>query len=222
MPVISAKEISKIYETADATPVLSGVSLDIAKGESVAIIGKSGSGKSTFMHILATLDKPTTGSLEIDGADALKLSSRALDSLRNRKFGFVFQQFFLNGRDTSLDNVALPLVIAGVPLGERRRKALEMLTAVGLSEQAKMLAANLSGGQKQRLVIARALVTDPEVIFADEPTGNLDTENGKIVTDLLFGLQKEKGITLVIVTHDTDLAKLCDRVVHIKDGRIVA
>ncbi len=219
--ILEAVNITKIYENGVDIPALSDVTLQIKKGESVAIIGKSGSGKSTLMHILATLDRPTSGSLIVGETDATKFTSRDLDRLRNQKFGFVFQQFFLNARHTCLENVMLPLVIRGVPKKERQKKAMDLLTSVGLIDQANQKARDLSGGQKQRLCIARALVTDPEVIFADEPTGNLDTENGKIITDLLFKLQKEKGITLIIVTHDPDLAKLCDRSIVIKDGRIV-
>ncbi|HEX9503675.1 MAG TPA: ABC transporter ATP-binding protein [Patescibacteria group bacterium] len=219
--ILQTINVTKIYENGVDTPALSDISLTIKKGESVAIIGKSGSGKSTLMHILATLDRPTSGSLIVDNIDATKFSSKDLDNLRNQKFGFVFQQFFLNGRNTCLENVMLPLVIGGVSKKERQRKAKEILAAVGLSAQINQKANNLSGGQKQRLCLARALVTDPQIIFADEPTGNLDTENGKIVIELLFRLQKEKGITLIIVTHDPDLSKLCDRSILIKDGRIV-
>ncbi len=219
--MLQANNITKIYENAEDFPALSGISFDIKKGESVAIIGKSGSGKSTLMHIMATLDRPTSGSLVLDETDTTQLSAKGLDKLRNKKFGFVFQQFFLNARYSCLDNVALPLVIAGISKKERINKARELLALVGLSDQEKQKAGTLSGGQKQRLCIARALVNDPEVIFADEPTGNLDTENGKIVTDLLFKLQKEKGITLIIVTHDLDIATLCERSIVLKDGRIV-
>ncbi len=219
--VLEAKNLTKIYDNSSDIPALSDVSFVIQKGESVAIIGKSGSGKSTLMHILATLDRPTSGRLIIDQQDATGFSSKQLDQMRSQKFGFVFQQFFLNGRNTCLENVMLPLVINGVSKKERTQKAMDMLAAVGLTDKAKQKANDLSGGQKQRLCIARALVTNPEVIFADEPTGNLDTENGRIVVDLLFKLQKEKGITLIIVTHDPDLAKLCDRSIVMKDGKIV-
>lgn len=221
MNILQTINVTKIYENGVDVPALSEVSLAIEKGESVAIIGKSGSGKSTLMHILATLDRPTSGTLIVDNIDATKFSSKDLDSLRNKKFGFVFQQFFLNGRNTCLENVILPLVIGGITKKERIRKAKEVLAAVGLIQQENQKANDLSGGQKQRLCIARALVTDPEVIFADEPTGNLDTENGRIVMDLLFRLQQEKGITLIIVTHDPDLAKLCSREIVLSDGMIV-
>lgn len=221
MKIIETIKLTKIYESAsEGLPALSDISLSIEQGESVAIIGKSGSGKSTLMHILATLDRPTSGSLVIDGKDVVSFSAKDLDSLRNTKFGFVFQQFFLNGRSSCLDNVILPLVIKGISKKERARIGFEMLQAVGLSDKAAQRANDLSGGQKQRLCIARALVTKPSVIFADEPTGNLDTENGRIVTDLLFSLQKRENITLIIVTHDPDIANLCDRTIVIKDGKI--
>jgi putative ABC transport system ATP-binding protein len=218
--IIQTLNITKLYENTDI-PALSDVSLTIKKGESVAIIGKSGSGKSTLMHILATLDRPSSGSLIVDNIDATKFSSKEVDNLRNKKFGFVFQHFFLNGRNTCLENVMLPLVIGGICKKERINKGRAMLAAVGLSDKENQKANNLSGGQKQRLCIARALVTNPEVIFADEPTGNLDTENGKNIMDLMFKLQREKGITLIIVTHDPDLANLCDRSIVLKDGKII-
>ena len=221
-PSIQAINITKTYGTGtEATQALRNVSFVINPGESVAIIGKSGSGKSTLMHILATLDRPTQGELVIGGRKTNDLKSADLDLLRNTKFGFVFQQFFLNGRNTVLENVTLPLVIMGVSSSERKTRAAGMLTAVGLLEKSNQKANDLSGGQKQRLVLARALITNPEVVFADEPTGNLDTENGRIVMDLLFKLQREKGITLVIVTHDPDIARQCDRIITIRDGEIV-
>lgn len=220
--LIEAKNISKIYPSGgEDTVALKDINVEIKQGESVAIIGKSGSGKSTLMHILATLDRPTDGELLFAGRHAHNLKPAQVDHVRNKRFGFVFQQFFLNARNTVLENVVLPLVIAGVPAAERTRKGLAMLEEVGLLDKAKKKAGELSGGQKQRLCIARALITKPLVIFADEPTGNLDTENGQIVTDLLFKLHKEHGITLVIVTHDPDLAKLCDRSIVMRDGRIV-
>jgi putative ABC transport system ATP-binding protein len=220
--IIQTQNLTKIYGNGDvSTAALKDVSINIEKGESVAIVGKSGSGKSTLMHILATLDRPTSGVLFIDGKNTTLLSNPELDRLRNQKFGFVFQQFFLNARNSCLENVMLPLVIQGLSGKERKSRGMAILSAVGLGDRANQKANDLSGGQKQRLCIARALVTNPDVIFADEPTGNLDSENGKIITDLLFNLQKIKGITLIIVTHDTDLANLCDRTITIKDGETV-
>lgn len=219
---IIAQHISKKYTSGkEDFSALKDISLTIKKGESLAIVGKSGSGKSTLMHILATLDKPTTGELSIEGKDINKLSEHNLDILRNDKIGFVFQQFFLNLHNTCLENVVLPQVIKGISPKERNKKGLELLKAVGLDEKANQQAIELSGGQKQRLCIARALMNDPDIIFADEPTGNLDSENGMLVMDLLFKLHKEKGITLVIVTHDADLAKLCEHQITLKDGEII-
>lgn len=222
MPIaLEAKDVTKIYGKKDnAFTALADITLAINKGESLAIVGKSGSGKSTLMHLMALLDKPTTGTLEIGGQDAGKLGNRKLDKLRNRTFGFVFQQFFLNGNASVLDNVILPLKIAGVGVRERNRRGLEALKQVEIEEKAKNKANDLSGGQKQRVVIARALINNPEIIFADEPTGNLDSATGQRIEDLLFDMNKTKGITLIIVTHDEDLAKRCSRQVHIKDGRI--
>ncbi len=221
-PVLDARNVTKVYgKGASAFSALSGVDLAIKKGESIAIIGKSGSGKSTLMHILALLDKPTEGEISIEGSDVKTLSVKDLDKLRNDTFGFVFQQFFLNANATVLENVILPLKIAGVPAIERKKRGMEVLKAVELEDKAKSKAIDLSGGQKQRAVIARALINNPQIIFADEPTGNLDTATGGKIEDLLFNLNKEKGITLVVVTHDDDLASRCNRQVNIKDGRIV-
>jgi putative ABC transport system ATP-binding protein len=219
---IATKNLTKVYgKKLAAFKALDDVSLEIQRGESVAIIGKSGSGKSTLMHILALLDVPTSGTVEISGVDATKLKTRQINRLRNRRFGFVFQQFFMNSRDTVLNNVMLPLKIAGVRKGERKRRAMDVLNIVDLTDKAKAKANDLSGGQKQRVCIARALVNNPAVIFADEPTGNLDSATGAAVEDLLFNLNKEKGITLIIVTHDAELAARCKRQIYIKDGRIV-
>ncbi len=216
-----AKDLVKVYGKGDnAFTALNNVSLNIKKGESVAIVGKSGSGKSTLMHVLAALDQPTTGKITIDNQSYESLSHKKLDLLRSNRFGFIFQQFFLNGRETVLENVLLPLKIAGVGRVSRRKKALEVLAEVDLTDKMNNRANNLSGGQKQRVAIARALVNDPDVIFADEPTGNLDTENGTKVEDLLFKLNKEKDITLVIVTHDDDLASRCKRLFTMKDGHL--
>jgi putative ABC transport system ATP-binding protein len=221
-PILSARDVRKSYgRGANRFDALKGVSLDIHEGESVAIIGKSGSGKSTLMHVLALLDQPTDGTVELAGTDTRSLSGAALNRARNKTFGFVFQQFFMTPNATVLENVMLPLKIAGVGRGERKRRALAALEQLELADKAKNKAVNLSGGQKQRSVIARALVNTPRVIFADEPTGNLDTATGAVVEDILFDLNREHGITLIIVTHDEELAARCDRRVHIRDGLIV-
>lgn len=221
-PVLSARDVRKTYGRGSGSfEALKGVSLDIYPGESVAIIGKSGSGKSTLMHVLALMDVPSSGSVELGGDDTRKLSGRRLNKVRNKTFGFVFQQFFLTPNQNVLENVILPLKIAGVRSKERKRRGIAALEQLEMVDKAKNKAVNLSGGQKQRTVIARALVNDPRVIFADEPTGNLDTNTGAVVEDILFALNREQGITLVIVTHDEDLAARCDRQVYIRDGLIV-
>lgn len=221
-PVLEAQNLSRRYGHGEAAFVaLQDVNLRIAQGEAVAIVGKSGSGKSTLMHLLALLDTPTRGVVLVNGKDATRLARVDENQVRNRDFGFVFQQFFLNGDDTVLNNVLLPLKIAGVASRQRKQRALEVLESVDLADKASNKAKDLSGGQKQRLCIARALINNPKVIFADEPTGNLDSATGKKIVELLFRLQKENGITLIIVTHDADLANHCQRQVYIKDGKIV-
>lgn len=221
--IIEVKNLTKTYgKKANAFTALKDIDLGIYKGESVAIVGKSGSGKSTLMHLLALLDKPTKGTVYIDGKDANKLKGRELNRLRNERFGFVFQQFFMNANDTVLENVLLPLKIAKKGRKERTQLAMDALKVVDLESKDENKAINLSGGQKQRVCIARAIVNDPEVIFADEPTGNLDSATGDKITDLLFRLNKEKGVTLIIVTHDEDLAKLCNRIIRVSDGKIIS
>ncbi|MBR3134990.1 ABC transporter ATP-binding protein [Candidatus Saccharibacteria bacterium] len=221
-PVIEAKHLSKIYgKGATAFLALSDINLTINPGESVAIVSKSGSGKSTLMHCLALLDTPTSGTLKIDGENASKLKSRKLNRLRNRRFGFVFQQFFMNSNETVLENVLLPLKISGTRRKERKRLAFEAIETVELADKARSKSKNLSGGQKQRVCIARAIVNNPKVLFADEPTGNLDSATGDKIIKLLFDLNHDKGVTLIIVTHDEDLAALCDRRIRITDGKII-
>ena len=218
---MSTRNLHKVYGKRDTRfEALKGIDLDIYEGESVAIIGKSGSGKSTLMHLLALLDKPTEGSIKLNGKNTSKLRAGKLNEIRNKEFGFVFQSFFMNSNDSVLNNVILPLKINGVGFRERRRRALEALRIVELDDKAKNKANDLSGGQKQRVCIARAIVNNPKVIFADEPTGNLDSATGERIEKLLFGLNKKKGITLIIVTHDQDLADKCDRQIHIADGKI--
>lgn len=220
--IIEAKNITRIYGGKDeACKALDGISFTVKKGESVAIIGKSGSGKSTLMHILACLDKPTSGQLFINSQEVSQMSPKELEKLRGESFGFVFQQFFLNPNDTVLENVILPLKIIGKDSKKiREEKAINMLNEVDILNKKNNKSKNLSGGQKQRVCIARALVSSPQIIFADEPTGNLDSTNGEIIEKILFDLNK-KGITLILVTHDPDLAKKCQRQIMIKDGKIV-
>lgn len=222
VPILAARDVSKSYGRGPGRfDALTGVSLEIFEGESVAIVGKSGSGKSTLMHLLALLDRPSGGSIELEGSDAVLLAGRTLNTTRNRTFGFVFQQFFLTGGASVLENVILPLTIAGIGSRDRKRRGLAALERLELTDKATSKASALSGGQKQRTVIARALVNDPRIIFADEPTGNLDIATGGVVEDILFGLNRDKGITLIVVTHDADLAARCDRRIHIRDGRVV-
>ena len=221
-PLISITDVHKTYGRGpNRFEALRGVSLEINAGESIAIIGKSGSGKSTLMHLLALLDAPTDGNIALEGVDTSRLRGRALNRTRNKTFGFVFQQFFLTPNTSVLDNVVLPLKIAGVRRGERKRRGIAALEQLDLADKARNKSTNLSGGQKQRTVIARALVNNPRVIFADEPTGNLDTVTGGVVEDILFSLNREHGITLIVVTHDEDLAARCDRRIHIRDGVIL-
>ena len=221
--LIEAKNLVKVYRDGNTYfKALNNVSFEIKKGESVAIIGKSGSGKSTLMHLLAALDKPNEGEILINGQNIAKMKKRNLNKLRNRTFGFVFQQFFMNPKDTVLQNVILPLKIGGVSSRKRKEIALKALEAVELTDKAKNKASNLSGGQKQRVCVARAIANSPEIIFADEPTGNLDSKTSKKIEDLLFGLNKDNGITLIIVTHDESLAQKCDRQIRIQDSQIIS
>ena len=221
-PIISLHQVTKVYGKGDnAVEALRGIDLDISSGEVIAIIGRSGSGKATLAHVMATLDRPTSGKVLINGSEVGRRSRRASNRLRNQEIGFVFQQFFMNARDSVLDNVMLPMVIAGIRPKLRRKRALDALETVGLLDKAYARASDLSGGQKQRVCIARAIVNNPAIILADEPTGNLDTATSRVVEDMLFRLNQERGITLVIVTHDPDLAQRCGRQVRIADGQVV-
>ena len=219
--MIELKNVTKIYgKKKNQFMALKNVSLTIPTGASVAILGKSGSGKSTLMHAISGLDKPQKGQVIIDGQDILQLKSKRVDEFRGKKIGFIFQSFFVQGNESVIDNVSLPLEIARLPRKKRAHKINVALKAVDLYDKRKNRAKDLSGGQKQRLAIARAIVGDPQIIFADEPTGNLDSETGAKVEELLFDYNKQKGVTLIVVTHDVDLAKKCDYQIIIKDGRI--
>lgn len=219
--MIELKNVTKIYgKKKNQFVALNDVSLRIPTGVSVAILGKSGSGKSTLMHAISGLDRPQQGQVIIDGQDILKLRQKQVDEFRARKIGFIFQSFFVQGNESVADNVSLPLEIVKMPRGLRESKINEALKAVDLYEKRKNRAKDLSGGQKQRLAIARASVGSPQIIFADEPTGNLDSETGAKVEELLFNYNKQEGATLIIVTHDVDLAKKCDYQILIKDGKI--
>ena len=219
--MIEIKNITKVYgKKHNIFTALKDVSLTIPTGASVAILGKSGSGKSTLMHAISGLDKPQKGQVLIDGEDILQMKTKAVDEFRAQKIGFIFQSFFVQGNEGVIENVSLPFEIARVPQRRRASKIKAALQAVELYDKRKSKAKDLSGGQKQRLAIARAIVGEPDILFADEPTGNLDSETGAKVEELLFGYNKERGTTLIVVTHDADLAKKCDYQILIKDGRI--
>ena len=218
-------EANKLYKTYTSDgvdyEVLKNINLKINEGDCLAIIGKSGSGKSTLMHLLACLDSPTSGNVMFDGNDLSQLTEKERDVLRNEKIGFVFQQFFLNGRDTVFENVVLPMRIRGASQYRMTKAAMDALDAVGLKDKENKKTKDLSGGEKQRVCIARALVGNPRIIFADEPTGNLDSNTSELVEKMLFDLNEQKGITIVFVTHDSDLAAKCKRVIELKDGEIL-
>ena len=219
--MIEVKGLTKTYgKKKNSFRALSDINVSIPNGASVAIVGKSGSGKSTLMHVMSGLDRPEQGEVFIDGEDILKLKPKLVDRFRAQKMSFIFQSFFVQGNESCYNNVSLPLEIAQVPMKDRKQKIVEALRSVELDDKIKSRAKDLSGGQKQRLAIARAIVNEPKVLFADEPTGNLDSATGDAIEKLLFGYCKQAGATLIIVTHDVDIARKCDMMIHIKDGRI--
>ena len=222
MPLVELRNVSKIYRLGDEEiRALDDVSLDIEPGELISIIGPSGSGKSTLMHILGCLDSPTQGTIKLDGMMIQNASPRELAGVRNRKIGFVFQFFNLLPKLNVVQNVELPMIYSGIPSKERRQRALGALEAVDLVNRAKHRPSQLSGGQQQRVAIARALVNNPRIIFADEPTGNLDRTTGWEVLKLLESLL-EQGITLVLVTHDAEIGARAHRCIRMLDGRILS
>ncbi|MFQ5667774.1 MAG: ABC transporter ATP-binding protein [Candidatus Binatia bacterium] len=222
-PLIRVCDLWRVYASGDVeVPALRGVSLDIRGGEFVAVMGASGSGKSTFMNILGCLDRPTRGTYHLAGTDVATLSPDQRASIRNRQLGFVFQNFNLIPRTSAIENVELPLFYSDVPLDEQRQRARAALAAVGLGERAHSLPSQLSGGEQQRIAIARALVNRPSVLLADEPTGNLDTRTSGEILKIIQGLNREQGITVVLVTHEADIAAYAERVITFRDGQVVA
>ena len=218
--MIKAKAIEKTYTKGSvSTRVLRGINLSIQRGEYVAIMGTSGTGKSTLMNILGCLDKPTSGQLELDGIDVYQLDDDALSALRNKKIGFVFQQFFLLERTTALDNVLLPLIYADKYPADAIPRASKALASVGLEDRAEYFPNELSGGQQQRAAIARALINDPDIILADEPTGNIDIKSTTEILEIFSQLHKE-GRTIVVVTHDRAVAEHAQRILELQDGQI--
>ena len=218
--IIELKSVKKIYRMGNVdVPALNGVSMTVNRSEFIAIMGPSGSGKSTLMNMVGCLDVPTVGNIFLDGKDIAKMSESALAQIRGRKIGFVFQKFNLLSTLTALENVTIPMMFQNIEESKRTKRAIELLKIVGLDDRAHHKPSELSGGQQQRVAMARSLANDPEVILADEPTGNLDTKTGKEVINILNTLNKE-GKTIIMVTHDPDVAKFAQRIVYIKDGLI--
>ena len=226
MPVISVRDLAKTYHVGDVSVhALRGVTLDIEPGDFVSVVGPSGSGKSTFMHILGCLDRPSGGHYLLNGKDVSALSDNELSSIRNKQIGFVFQGFNLLARTSAVENVELPLLYANggrLSASDRRRRALEALAAVGLADRANHHPNQLSGGQQQRVAIARALLNNPSILLADEPTGNLDSRTSVEVMDIFQRLKAERGITIILITHEQQVAEYGSRIIRFKDGRIIS
>lgn len=222
-PLIEMKEIIKAYNIGleSEIEILHGIDLKIYEGEFVAIVGESGSGKSTLMNIIGVLDKQTKGEYYLDGIDIKNANEAEMNVIRNKKIGFVFQNFNLIGRTSALKNVELPMLYAGVPAEERTKRAKELLSKVGMESRMNHMPNELSGGQKQRVAIARSLVNNPSIILADEPTGALDSETSAMVMDIFNDLNKNQGKTIILITHSKEIAEQCPRIVTIKDGKII-
>lgn len=219
--VVEANQLTKVYRMGEVdVHALRGVSLEIERGEVVSIMGPSGSGKSTLMNILGCLDQPSTGEYCLDGQDVARMSDDSLAIVRNRKVGFIFQSFNLLARSSALSNVELPMRYSPPNGKSRRQRATEALEAVGLGDRLNHRPNELSGGQQQRVAIARSLVNQPSIIMADEPTGNLDSRSGEEILELLLRLNRERNVTLIIVTHDPDVARQTGRVIRIRDGQV--
>ena len=223
-PVILMRDIVKTYYIGQPNEleILHGIDLTVQTGDFLSIVGEAGSGKSTLMNVIGALDRPTSGTYELDGEEVDSLDDATLSRIRNKKIGFVFQSFNLIPRVSALENVEVPLLYAGVPSKERRARAMDLLTMVGMEDRADHQPNELSGGQNQRVAIARAMANDPAILLADEPTGALDSETSHLVMDLFHQLHEERGKTIVLITHSNELAAETERIVKLSDGRIVA
>ncbi|MCM1524923.1 MAG: ABC transporter ATP-binding protein [Ruminococcus sp.] len=221
--MICARDIVKSFYlgTPNELEILHGMTFNVPAGEFVSIVGQSGSGKSTLMNIIGALDRPTSGQYFLGGTDVSSASDKALSQIRNKQIGFVFQTFNLIARTSALKNVELPMLYGGIPSKDRKKRAEELLEIVEMSDRAKHMPNELSGGQKQRIAIARAMANDPAIILADEPTGALDSKTGRMVMDLFHKLHKEQGKTIVLITHNNELAAETDRIITISDGNII-
>jgi putative ABC transport system ATP-binding protein len=218
---VKVVDLTKVYKTGLVeVPALRGVNLEVKRGEFVCIVGPSGCGKSTLLNLLGALDKPTSGKIYIDGVDISEMKDGELSKFRNEKIGFVFQAYNLVPRAKVLQNVELPSIVKGLPKAERARKAKELLEAMGIGSKLQQKPMSLSGGEQQRVAIARALMNDPTFILADEPTGNLDSKTGLEVWEMLRKANKERGATIIVVTHNLELARKSDRIIYLKDGRV--
>jgi lipoprotein-releasing system ATP-binding protein len=221
-PILACYELRKVFNGQVPTEALRGITLQFRRGEFASIVGPSGSGKSTLLYLLSGLDKPTSGRVEFDGVDLTTLNERALAEFRNRRMGFVFQFHFLLPEFTATENVAMPLLIAGVNRKEAMEKAAELLKRFGLGHRLRHYPSQLSGGEQQRVAIARALVNDPDILFCDEPTGMLDSKNAQALYELLREVNTERGQTILVVTHEREFAQRTDRIIQLQDGQVIA